>query len=116
MSRRTGSRLPVAERTAAEIRELAPWVKPRQVEYWVDKGYIVPEGPPVQGHPRVFSDREKRVLRLLARLTRARIPARMAADAARTAVVIAEEADLAPGAGAVRVPLGDGIYLTIPGA
>lgn len=89
VNRRPGSHLRQQEQTAAEVRALAPWLTPRQLEYWTEKGWIIPEEPPAQGRPRAFSAAEKKVLRTMARLVRAGFPAAMAAQVARRAVTVA---------------------------
>ena len=85
-------------------------VSRRQLEYWVEMGWVSSADPPSQGHPRVFSDTEKRVLALMVRLTAAGLPARKAAPLARQAVTAAEEYD----AGSPPVvALGPGLLLEI---
>jgi hypothetical protein len=107
MGRRKGSRHPVTEATAAQVRDLVPWLTRRQLEYWVEKRFIFPAGEPARGHPRTFTDTEKRVLKTMARLVKAGLPAGLAAEAARAAVLMA-------GDGAVpRVKLGDGIVIEV---
>ena len=107
MTRRPGSRLPAAERTAAELGALVPWVTPRQLEYWVARGWILAAGPPAQGRPRSFTGPELKVLRTMARLVRAGIPAQLAAQAARRAVTVAD------GTGTAAVALYGGDLLLI---
>lgn len=116
MTRRARKRA-AAERTRAELFDpvtgLVPWVTPRQLEYWVERGWIISAGPPSQGRPRVFSATEKRVLAVLARLVRAGFGAQQAAGLARTAVTISEQAGDRPG-DTVYVPLGeDGLLLVV---
>jgi hypothetical protein len=95
VTRRKGSHLAQTERTRAELFDpvtgLVPWVTDRQLGYWIERGLIIPDGPPAQGRPREFSETEKRVLRTLARLVRAGFPAQPAAQIARRAVTLAGE-------------------------
>ena len=96
MTRRTGTRRPAAARTAAELAALVPWLTPRQLEYWIEQGWIIATpaaGPPAQGRPREFSAAEYRVLRTMARLVRAGFPARVAAQVARRAVTLVFDSD-----------------------
>ena len=95
MTRRAGFRVPAAARTSAEVAALVPWLTPRQMEYWVEKGWVIPDGPPAQGRPRAFSETEKKVLRTMARLVRAGFPAAVAAQAARRAVTVADGGEAA---------------------
>jgi DNA-binding transcriptional MerR regulator len=99
----------VTAATAARVREAVPWLTRRQLEYWVEKGFVVPAGPPSRGHPRVFSGAELRVLAVMGRLAAAGLPAELAARAARAAAELAAEA----GADRAAVRLGDGIFLEI---
>ncbi len=96
MTRRKGSQLAQARKTRAELFDpvtgLVPWLAPRQLEYWIEQGWIIPDGNPAQGRPRVFSDAEKKVLRTMARLVRAGFPAASAAVIARRAVTLAYDA------------------------
>jgi hypothetical protein len=111
--RRRGSHLEQTDRTRAELAALVPQVTYRQLEYWVAKGWIVPDGPQAQGHPRAFSDSEYRVLAVMARLVKAGLPGVLAARVARQAVQDAEpDADRR---NVSWVRLGDGIYLTVDG-
>ena len=82
-----------AARTRAQVAALVPWLTPRQLEYWVEKGWIIASGPPAQGHPRSFSAPEYKVLRTMARLVRAGFPAPVAAQAARRAVTLVFDSD-----------------------
>lgn len=84
--RRKGSHLEQAEKTRAEVAALGLTL--RQVEYWTEKGWIIPDGNPAQGRPRVFSAPEMKVLRTMARLAHAGFPARVAAQVARRAVTV----------------------------
>jgi DNA-binding transcriptional MerR regulator len=84
MTRRPGSHLPATEKTRAALAALGLTV--RQLEYWIDRGWIVADGRPAQGRPREFSASERRVLAVMARLTRAGFPAATAARVARKAV------------------------------
>ena len=51
-------------------------VSRRQLEYWVEMGWVRPAEAKISGHPRSFSDAERKVLGLLVRLTAAGLPAR----------------------------------------
>jgi DNA-binding transcriptional MerR regulator len=82
--RRAGTQLTAAKKTRKDMEALG--VSRRQLEYWVEMGWVSSADPPSQGHPRTFSGTEKRVLALMARLTAAGLPARRAAPAARQAV------------------------------
>jgi hypothetical protein len=90
VTRRAGSHLPATEKTRADLAELVPWLTSRQLEYWIARGWIIPDGMPAQGRPRSFTGAEKKVLRTMARLTRAGFPPRMAAQVARRAVTMAD--------------------------
>jgi MerR HTH family regulatory protein len=107
--RQPGSSLPAAQRTREELAALG--VTARQLEYWVERGLVSADGPPVQGHPRSFSDAEKRVLAAMARLVRAGLGAELAARVARQAA----ERD-GPRGPAARVDLGGGVVIEITGA
>jgi len=102
----TGRR-PQAARTAAQVAELVPWLTPRQLGYWVEKGWITAAAPASQGRPREFTGTELKVLRTMARLVRAGIPAAMAAQAARRAVTLAD------GTGTAAVALRGGDLLLV---
>ena len=85
-------------------------VSRRQLEYWVEMGWVTSADPPSQGHPRTFTEAEKRVLALMVRLTAAGLPARKASRLARQAATAAEEYD----AGSPPVvALGPGLLLEI---
>lgn len=99
--------LPVTRRTRAGAAALG--VTRRQLEYWVEMGWIRSADPPSRGHPRTFTATEKKVLALMARLTAAGIPARVAAGPAREAV--AEAA--VRGTGTASVALASGLVLTV---
>ena len=101
--------LPATKKTAAAVAGLG--VTRRQLDYWVEMGWIVSADPPSAGHPRTFTAAEKKVLALMVRLTAAGLPARQAAPLARAAVSRAEEA----GASRVAVGLGPGLVLTVTG-
>jgi hypothetical protein len=106
VTRRKGSRLPAAEKTRAAVA--AAGITGRQLEYWVEKGWIAPDGPAVQGHPRSFSGAECAVMRTMARLTRAGFPAPAAAQIARRAVAAAR-------GGEAAVPLAGGDLVIVIG-
>lgn len=101
--------LPQTRQTAAAVAALG--VTRRQLDYWLEMGWIRSADPPSAGHPRSFTATEKRVLSLMARLTAAGLPARKAAPLARGAVEKAEEA----GATRVAVGLASGLVLTVIG-
>lgn len=111
---RRGRKREQASRTREELFDpvtgLVPWVTPRQVEYWIERGWIIPADPPSQGHPRVFSATEKRVLAVLARLVRAGLPAALAARVAREAVA---QAQRYPRDRVRGVRLDEGIWLSL---
>lgn len=88
----TGAR-EAARRAREELAALVPWLTSRQLEYWIERGWIIPDGRSVQGHPREFSAAEKKVLRTMARLVRAGFPAAVAAQVARRAVTVAEDGE-----------------------
>ena len=104
-TRRAGSQLPQTKKNRKDMEALG--VSRRQLEYWVEMGWVSSADPPSQGHPRVFTDTEKRVLALMVRLTAAGLPARRASRLARQAVTV-----LAP-AGVAQVMLGPGLTLTV---
>ncbi len=107
--RRAGSHLEQAARTRAELAVLG--VTQRQLEYWVAKGWIVPSGTQVQGHPREFSEPEKRVLAAMARLVTAGFPGALAAQVARRAVTAAGSA--IPGGGRAVISLDSDLSLVL---
>ena len=106
-ARRAGSRLPQTRKNRRDMEALG--VSRRQLEYWVEMGWVSSADPPSQGHPRIFSDTEKRVLALMVRLTAAGLPARKAAALARQAVTAVEEWDGSPPV----VALGPGLLLEV---
>jgi len=97
------------------VAALVPWLTPRQLEYWIERGWIIPADPAVQGHPRSFGAAELKVLKTMARLVRAGIPPRPAAQIARRAVTVACAADgTCPDGVSVQVALaGGGLVLVI---
>lgn len=107
-TRRAGSQLPQTKKNRKDMEALG--VSRRQLEYWVEMGWVSSADPPSQGHPRVFTDTEKRVLALMVRLTAAGLPARRASRLARQAVTAGQEYDL--GAPPVLM-LGDGLLLEV---
>ncbi len=108
-ARRAGTQLPQTRKIRQDMAALG--VSRRQLEYWVEMGWVRPAEARISGHPRSFSDAERKVLALLVRLTAAGLPARVAAPVARGAVAAAE-AD--PGEDA-EVELAPGLYLTVCG-
>ncbi len=113
--RRRGSHLEQAARTRAELAEAVPQVTQRQLEYWVAKGWIIPDGPAVQGHPRSFSEPEKQVLKVLARLTAAGFGGALAAQVARRAVTAAGSAVPGDGRAAIALDADLSLVLVIEG-
>ena len=112
---RAGS-LPVTRQTAAEVAGLG--VTRRQLDYWVEMGWIRSADPPSAGHPRSFTAAEKRVLSLMVRLRATGLPARVAGPLARAALEKAEESGGGPdGTGLRRVAIGlaPGMVLTVTG-
>ena len=101
--------LPVTRRTAAEVAGLG--VTRRQLDYWLEMGWVFSCDPPARGHPRTFTPAEKRVLALMVRLTAAGLPARAAAPLARAAVARARD----EGASRAAVGLAPGLVLTVSG-
>lgn len=110
MPRREGSRLPQTVRTSAEVAEVVPELTRRQLEYWVEMGWVRSAEPPSRGHPRTFSDTEKRILGTMYRLVEAGFPARNAAWIAREAVKLAERH---PESAVVRVRAAAGVWVEI---
>ena len=108
MPRRPGSRLPATVRTGAQVAAAAPELTRRQLEYWVEMGWVFPDGTQARGHPREFSPRELRILGLMYSLTVAGFPARSAAWIARQAL-----SRPAPDGGPARVELVPGIAVVI---
>src|SRR5215469_13674133 len=84
-----------------------PWVTERQLGYWIDKGYVVPQdrGHRGPGGDRVFSHDEARVLTVMARLVRAGLSAQRSAELARLAFAGSGLS------GVAVVPLGDSLEL-----
>jgi hypothetical protein len=91
-------------RTNEQVSAAAPELTRRQLEYWVEMGWVVPDGEQARGHPREFSETELKVLATMYRLAAAGFPARNAAWIARKAVTSAGKlgsatvlVDLVPG-------------------
>jgi hypothetical protein len=116
--RKRGSRLPRAVRTEAAVAAAAPELTRRQLEYWVEMGWVVPDELPrylrdARGHPRSFSERELKILGVMYRLTVAGFPARNAAWIAREAVMQAERREPGALASSEQVRLVPGIRVVI---
>lgn len=109
MPRRPGSHLPGTVRTSAAVAAAAPELTRRQLEYWVEMGWVVSQTEPARGRPRTFSDSELKVLGLMYKLCVAGFPARNAAWIARKAV---ERHERLPGA-MTRVELVPGVVIEI---
>lgn len=66
---------------------LTAGLTPRQLNYWVRRGYLRPEtASPGTGSPRRWPPTEQDIARLMVRLTRAGLIPAIAASAARVAI------------------------------
>lgn len=92
----------------AAVAGLVPDLTRRQLEYWTEQGWVVPDEPG-KGRPRTFSAAERMVLVLMYRLTVAGFPARTAAHVARAAVTQAGQLRAAT----VRVDLVPGVTVEV---
>ena len=69
---------------------------PRQLSFWVERGWLRPEGGG-KGHPWRWPDTEWAVAVLMARLVAAGFHHNVAADVARIYATLGGAVDLAPG-------------------
>jgi hypothetical protein len=66
---------------------LTAGLSPRQLEYWVGRGYLRPEtASPGTGFPRRWPPTEQQIAHLMVRLTHAGLIPGVAASAARVAI------------------------------